>query len=202
MPALASNWLKHFRRDFFAAFEHNSTKLIRKEDLNVLYQVCVIWVLSGFSYNRSAMVSDIGQYWASYYSLCSNCLTIEETFILFCIKYTSCRRLCTITVQADITFSSSQVSFLQIRIVTVKFSIYAIGIYIMTVFKQIEVCNLAHRIDRSMWHFLYEWRRLLCLYNHWLLKLFAYTFIIWNNLVNLTCTHTNSLGIANRGTFK
>ena len=39
MAALASDWQRHF--DFSSeTAERNSTKLDRKQDLNVLYQVC------------------------------------------------------------------------------------------------------------------------------------------------------------------
>ena len=40
MAALASDWLRHFRRLPETA-ERNSTKLDRKQDHNVLYKVCV-----------------------------------------------------------------------------------------------------------------------------------------------------------------
>ena len=40
MAALASDWLRHF--DFFSeTAERNTMKFDRKQDLNVLYQVCV-----------------------------------------------------------------------------------------------------------------------------------------------------------------
>ena len=38
MAALASDWLRHFR----LFLEQNSTKLDRKQDLNVPYHVCVL----------------------------------------------------------------------------------------------------------------------------------------------------------------
>ena len=40
MAALASDWLRHFRL-LSATAEQNSTKLVRRQDLNALYQVCV-----------------------------------------------------------------------------------------------------------------------------------------------------------------
>ena len=42
MAALASNWLDIF--DFSSeSAERNSSKLDRKYDLNLLYQICVLW---------------------------------------------------------------------------------------------------------------------------------------------------------------
>ena len=38
---MASDWLRHFRHFSYETAERNSTKLDRKQDLNVLYQVCV-----------------------------------------------------------------------------------------------------------------------------------------------------------------
>ena len=42
MAALACDWLRHFRL-LFRTTEQSSTKLNRKQDLNVLYQVCVFF---------------------------------------------------------------------------------------------------------------------------------------------------------------
>ena len=41
MAALATNWLRHFSTSPLKIVDRNSTKFDRKEDLNVLYQVCV-----------------------------------------------------------------------------------------------------------------------------------------------------------------
>ena len=41
MAAPASDWLRHF--NFSETAEQNSTKLVRKQDLNVLYQFCVFF---------------------------------------------------------------------------------------------------------------------------------------------------------------
>ena len=64
IAALASDWLRHFRLLLWNC-ERNSTKLDRKQDLNVLYQVCVLraekWIKIATLANPSKKVAHCTQ---------------------------------------------------------------------------------------------------------------------------------------------
>ena len=57
MAALASDWLRHFRLLPPKTAEQNSTKLDRKQDLKVLYQVCVF--RADWKNKMAALASDL-----------------------------------------------------------------------------------------------------------------------------------------------
>ena len=62
MAALASYLLRHFRH-FSEIAERNSTKLDRKQDLNVLYQVCV------FRVDRKNKMAALASEWLRHFRL-------------------------------------------------------------------------------------------------------------------------------------